>query len=450
MTIWRPRLSGLNGPVYQQVADAIHRDIQSGTLEPGDRLPPQRDLADVLGLTVGTVTRAYQIATRRGLIAGEVGRGTFVQPLPGESPHDLLDLSLNALPPHAHISELAARLDPPMPSRASLLDYPPRGGRLDHRETGAAWIARRGVDVAASQVLVTVGAQHALFAAIASVASAGDAILVEELTFSGVLSAARMLGLRPVAVAIDSEGLRPDSLEASARASGARALVVQPALHNPTGVTMSDERRRAVVETISRLGLAVVEDDTYGFLVPEAQPMTPSLEGGTWAYVTGLSKSVAAGYRTGFLATSPSLGDRASATLWATAVAASPISVAVAAAIVADGTADRIVEWKRAEVRARGALARQILRGVPDAISPASPHLWLPLPRPWRAGTLAAAARARGMLIGTSEAFVAQAGATPRAIRVCLMPPRSRERLTSALETLRDLLASEPSAESTI
>jgi len=299
-------------------------------------------------------------------------------------------------------------------------------------------------------VLVTVGAQHALFAAIASVASAGDAILVEELTFSGVLSAARMLGLRPVAVAIDNEGLRPDSLEAAARASGARALVLQPALHNPTGVTMSDDRRRAVIDTISRLGLAVVEDDTYGFLVPDAEPITPALEGGTWTYVTGLSKSVAAGYRTGFLATSPSLVDRASSTLWATAVAASPISVAVAAAIVADGTADRIVEWKRAEVRARGTLARQILRGVPDAISPASPHLWLPLPRPWRASTLAAAARARGILIGTSEAFVAQAGATPRAIRVCLMPPRSRERLTSALETLRDLLASEPSAESTI
>jgi DNA-binding transcriptional MocR family regulator len=329
-----------------------------------------------------------------------------------------------------------------------LLDYPPRGGRLDHRETGATWIARRGVDVAASQVLVTVGAQHALFAAIATVASAGDAILVEELTFSGVLSAARMLGLRLVAVAIDSEGLRPDSLEAAALASGARAL--QPALHNPTGVTMSVERRHAVIETISRLGLAVVEDDTYGFLEPGAPPLTTALEGGTWTYVTGLSKSVAAGYRTGFLATSPSLVDRASATLWATAVAASPIAVALAAAIVADGTADRIVEWKREEVRARGALARQILRGVPEAISPASPHIWLPLPRPWRAASLAAAARARGILIGTSETFVAQSGATPRAIRVCLMPPRSRERLTSALEILRDLLASEPSADSTI
>jgi DNA-binding transcriptional MocR family regulator len=448
--MWRPVLSNHEGPLYQQLANAIHRDIDAGTLGPGDRLPPQRDLADALGLTVGTVTRAYQIATRRGLIAGEVGRGTFVQPLPGESAHELLDLSLNALPPHAHLAELAARLDPPLPSRASLLDYPPRGGRLDHRETGAAWIARRGLDVTAAHVLVTVGAQHALFAAIAAVASTGDPILVEELTFSGVLSSARMLGLKPVAVAIDTEGIRPESLEAAARATGARALVVQPALHNPTGVTMSPGRRRAVIDTISRLGLAVVEDDTYGFLVPETPPISTGLDGGTWAYVTGLSKSIAAGYRTGYLAASPSLVDRASSSIWATAVAASPISVALASAIVADGTADRIVEWKRAEVRSRGVLARQILRGVPDAISAVSPHLWLPLPRPWRAGSLAAAARARGILIGTSEAFVAQSGATPRAIRICLMPPRSRERLTSALETLRDLMASEPAADSTI
>lgn len=450
MTIWRPRLSGLDGPVYQRLADAIHRDVEAGTLGPGDRLPPQRELADALGLTVGTVTRAYQIATRRGLIAGEVGRGTFVQALPGESREDLLDLSLNALPPHGHIAELAARLDPPVPARASLLDYPPRGGRLDQREAGAAWIARRGLAVSGSHVLVTVGAQHALFTAIASVASAGDAILVEELTFSGVLSSARLLGLKPVAVAIDSEGIRPDSIEAAARASGARSIVLQPALHNPTGVTMSASRRAAVIETISRLGLAVVEDDTYGFLVPEAPPIVTGLDGGTWTYVTGLSKSLAAGYRTGFLATSASLVERASAAIWATAVAASPIAVALAAAVLADGTADRIVEWKRAEVRARGELARDVLRSVPDAVSASSPHLWLPLPRPWRAASLAAAARARGVLIGTSEAFVAQPGATPRAVRVCLMPPRSRERLASALEMLRDLMASEPARESTI
>jgi DNA-binding transcriptional MocR family regulator len=447
--MWRPDLSDMKGPVYQQLAEAIHRDIDAGTLGPGDQLPPQRDLADALGLTVGTVTRAYQIATRRGLIAGEVGRGTFVQRLPGDAPSDLLDLSLNAMPPHAHIAELAARLEPPLASRASLLDYPPRGGRDDHREAGAHWIARRDVRVSPSQVLVAVGAQHALSVAMASVASAGDPILVEELTYSGVLSASRLHGLKPVAVSIDAEGLRADSLEAAARASGARALVIQPALHNPTGVTMSPRRRRAVLDTIARLGLTVVEDDTYGFLVPETLPLVTEL-GGPWIYVTGLSKSLAAGYRTGFLAASPSLVERASTSLWASAVAASPIAVSLATALLADGTADRIVTWKRHEVRARGELARQVLTNVPAAISPSSPHLWVPLPRPWRAAALTAAARARGILLGGSETFLAQPGATPRAVRICLLPPRSRERLAAALKTLADLLASEPARESTI
>ena len=115
MTMWRPDIADLDGPMYQRLAEAISRDVVGGVLGRGDRLPPQRELADAMGLTVGTVTRAYQIATRRGLIAGEVGRGTYVQPLPGDGSSELLDLSLNAMPPHAHLVELAGRLDPELP-----------------------------------------------------------------------------------------------------------------------------------------------------------------------------------------------------------------------------------------------------------------------------------------------------------------------------------------------
>src|SRR6476646_7760316 len=199
MTIWQPDLQNLKGPDYQRLADAIRRDIEAGRLQPGDRLPPQRDLADTLAMTLGTVTRAYQTAARRGLVAGEVGRGTYVLVPPGAEDGDgVLDLSLNAIPPHAYLSELAARLDPP------------RGGHEDHREAGAEWIARRSVHVSPSQVLITVGAQHGLLIALSAATSPGDAILVEELTYTGVITAARMLGLKPVPVAIDAEGLRPD------------------------------------------------------------------------------------------------------------------------------------------------------------------------------------------------------------------------------------------------
>src|SRR3954463_11322041 len=78
MTNWIPDLSGRNGARYRAIAEALAEDVRDGRLAAGAQLPTQRDLAWKLHVTVGTVSRAYAEAERRGLIAGEVGRGTFV------------------------------------------------------------------------------------------------------------------------------------------------------------------------------------------------------------------------------------------------------------------------------------------------------------------------------------------------------------------------------------
>src|ERR671934_2302609 len=101
MTMWLPELDGRRGPVYRAIADAIDEAVQQGTLRAGTRLPPHRDLADHLGVTVTTITRAYTEAARRGLISGHVGRGTFIR---GSEPEDAadqgpIDLSINVLMP---------------------------------------------------------------------------------------------------------------------------------------------------------------------------------------------------------------------------------------------------------------------------------------------------------------------------------------------------------------
>src|SRR5689334_1191017 len=80
MTMWQPEITNLPGPRYIAIAEALAADVRTGQLAPGDRLPTHRDLAFKLGVTVGTVSRAYAEAERRGLIGGEVGRGTFVRP----------------------------------------------------------------------------------------------------------------------------------------------------------------------------------------------------------------------------------------------------------------------------------------------------------------------------------------------------------------------------------
>ena len=78
MTMWNPEIDAA-GARYLAIAEALSGDVKSGRLRPGDRLPTHRDLAYRLGVTVGTVTRAYAEAARRGLVGGEVGRGTYVR-----------------------------------------------------------------------------------------------------------------------------------------------------------------------------------------------------------------------------------------------------------------------------------------------------------------------------------------------------------------------------------
>lgn len=452
MTNWRPLLNRADRPIYEALASALARDVQAGTLTPGDRLPPQRELAEALGVTVPTITRAYALAARRGLVGGEVGRGTFVRPpIASDAGAHLVDLSINAVPPHAHLGEIAARLDLPHDAarRAVLLNYPAREGRDSHRACGADWLARRGVKVAPSQVLMTAGAQHALIAALSGQLVPGDTVLVEELTYAGLLEAIRLLGLVPVAVAMDADGMRPDTLDRLAKATGARVVVLQPVIHNPTGISMPAARRRAIAEVVARRGVHVIEDDIYGELAPEALPLVTDLST-PWTYVTSLSKSVVAGVRVGFLAAPHDVVPRAARAIWATMVAASPLTAEIAARLIAEGIADRIVIWKREEMRVRQTLARRILVGLPTTIHPASPHVWWPLPRPWRAAAFVGAARSRGIVLGPTEGFLGQPGATPRAVRLCLGPPATRERLREALETLRDLAATPPASASLV
>ena len=176
---------------------------------------------------------------------------------------------------------------------------------------------------------MTSGAQHALVAALSGQLGPGDSLLVEELTYAGLLEAVRLLGIVPVAVSMDADGLRPDALDRLAQKTGARTLALQPVLHNPTGVSMPPARRRAIADVVNRRGLHVIEDDIYGMLAPEAPPLVTELSS-PWTYITSFSKSVVAGVRVGLLASEGDGVTRAARAIWATTVATSPLTAEIA------------------------------------------------------------------------------------------------------------------------
>jgi len=223
MTMWRPTLSNREQPLYLAIANAIAEDISSGKLTDGERLPPQRDLADDLKVALTTVTRAYTEAERRGLVSGEVGRGTFVRRMETfslrreVSEPSALDLTVNSLPPYGMSRELMESMSKNLFSDgpSALVDYQPHQGHPRHRRAAAMLLKSLGVQVAPENLLLTAGAQHAMAVTFSTITNPGDTVLTAEVTYSGMKSLANFLHLRLRGLAMDEEGIRPDALEAA-------------------------------------------------------------------------------------------------------------------------------------------------------------------------------------------------------------------------------------------
>jgi DNA-binding transcriptional MocR family regulator len=446
MTMWLPNLENRRGPVYRAIADAIDEEVQKGTLRAGARLPPHRDLADHLGVTVTTVTRAYTEAARRGLTSGHVGRGTYIR---GNEPDDRaaestpFDLSINILMPDKEVANLQPRLfQRRVLPWMQILGYVPTKGHLRHRQAMAAWLARGGFVVDPEHLVLTAGAQHGLSVAFSALLKPGDTLLTEELTYAGARVLAQQQRLKLRGIAIDAEGLRPDALEQACRSSRARALYCMPRLQNPTSAVMSERRRRQIAAIAEKYRLTVIEDDVYGFLSPERAPLAASIPART-VFVTSLSKSLFPGMRLGCVVAPPEILERIVAVVWSSMIMASPIGADLLSGWIEDGTAARIAEWKRHEVAARQLMARRLLDGERMQTHPGSPHIWLHLPSRWSSETFVSQLRGRGVVLNGATQF-ATGDMPPRAVRVCLGPPRTRGGLEQALTIVRQTLAGYP------
>jgi len=453
--MWNPALAADAEPKYQALFDALERDIEAGLLSPGTRLPTQRDLAQLLGVAIGTVGRAYAVAEERGMVSGEVGRGTFVRgPEPGveqgaveEEDPEVIDLSKSRLVRDPRVGSVAGVLQTlaRRPDLDRLMDfYQPAPGMARHRELGARWLRRTGLTVPAERVIITSGAQHGAATVLASLTRPGDLVLTEQVTYTGMKAIASLLHLQLRGLPLDGDGLIPEAFEAACREWAPRALYCMPTLQNPTGRTMPLARRQALADIASRYDVALVEDDVYGFLPEHPRVPLTALAPAHAYYVTGTSKSMAPGLRVGWVVAPEARGERVAGVIRASTWLVAPLLAEVASEWIERGEADAMVAWKREETLARHGIALRVLgRWLPGAPLP-SFHLWLPLPEPWRTEAFVAQARARHVVVSPSEDFMVGRESAPHAVRVCLGATASRVRLEEGLRRLADLLENGP------
>ncbi|MCA0921437.1 PLP-dependent aminotransferase family protein [Pseudooceanicola nanhaiensis] len=449
MIDWSPEGIDTGKPRYLAIADAIARDIQSGQLGSGDRLPPQRRLATTLGIDFTTVSRAYSEAQARGLVTSHVGRGTFVSERAGAPAEDperkrAEDLSMN-MPPEPTDPELVGRmkggLDYVSANLIDLLRYQAPIGTERDRTAASSWLSMRGMVPSMERVAVTPGA-HATMAAILSIITKpGDTVLCESVTYPGIRNIAARFRVNLVGLEMDEHGVTPAALDTSIREHSPKALYLNPTLQNPTTLTIPVERRLELADVLRTHELTLIEDDAYGFIPAKAPaPIALSAPDLTW-HIGGLAKCIGAGLRLAFtIAPSPRCALRLAQAIRTLSVMPSPLSMALTTQWIEDGTADGIRRFIRSESAARQAIAREALEGVDYVTAENAFNIWLTLPPGVGRADVVARMAGRSLGLMPSDAFTV-AGQPGEKLRVCLGGSVTREGLRDNLYLLANTLS---------
>ena len=344
---------GSETSLTQQLVDAIAGAIRGGELDPGEQLPPTRELAEIAGVNHLTAVRAYRKLRELGLVTAHVGRGTFVRgggadarPQSRAAVSDSIAWQRYALPEndesyadrvlsemHQHVvteglialsvgypserlfpvEQLAVATDEVLreqPGRA--LQYSDVQGVGEFCEQIAALSATRGAPEDPRDIVAVNGASQGLSLTMRALLEPGDAVACEDPSFMSVLRAVRSSGARVLGVPVDSDGIDVDALEALLARNDIKALAMQPRLHNPTGQDLSPERRERLLTLARRHGFFIVEDGIYGDLRFGGEELG-SLRAQAPAhviYVDSLSKTVSGGLRAGWVIASGPVLDR--------------------------------------------------------------------------------------------------------------------------------------------
>ncbi len=327
-----------DSPLYRQICQQVRTWIASGELEPGERLPPSRELAEKLGINRNTIASAYDELAKAGDVRSRVGQGTFVAAGASESPRAPLRFRFSRAaeasaervqkPPvasgHSDPIDFATlvpdeELFPVEPFREvldrvlrkegkTLLQYGPAAGHPPLRAYIAERIRERGVAADAENVLIVNGSQQGLDLICRSLLDPGDRVALETPTYTIVLPLLAQYHAQMEPIPMTERGMDLDALETVLERSRPKLVFTMPTFHNPTGLTMDLDSRRRLLDLSARYSTPVVEDDFDSELRFEGGTLPPLKaldERGSVLHIGTFSKGLFPGLRLGFVVAPP-------------------------------------------------------------------------------------------------------------------------------------------------
>jgi len=432
-------------PLYRQLFDQIAGQIRSGQLSRGERLPATRELAGLLGLNRTTVSAAYEMLETKGLISGQVGRGSFVTSAPSataggsDSGSDkrrvdwgaLLErsetsgpgfsinagTSLSANSISFAVSRPSRDLFPLDEFRASCATVLGRQDLADILQLGSPSgyeplrrylmeeARRQHVASPGDDLIITNGCQQALDLIGRVLLRPGDTVAVEDPIYTGLKNLLTGMGAQLCGVPVGPEGMDPAQLERVLERERPRFLVVTSNFQNPTGATLPLPARQAILDAARKAGVPVVENDAYGELRYQGEPL-PALKqldahGGT-VLLRSFSKVSFPGLRVGWAIGPKPLLDRLRNAKEAADLHTDQLSQAVLLEFAESG---RLESHRARMLRAGSERLAATMEACREFLPPGTRwtrpeggmNVWVRLPEPLDAGELLTRAQREGV-----------------------------------------------------
>jgi len=443
---WRPQKSELERPYYLSIAANLEKDILAGKLPENTKLPPQRELADFLDLNLSTITRAYQLCELKGLLYAVTGRGTFVSPMISTQDtffeKDGKIIEMGVIRPFYENNESILKTAQIVLSRKEsikLLEYSNPLGTKRQIDAAQKWLNGLGIPAKKENILISAGAQNALSVILTSLFKAGDKIAVDNFTYTNLKGLASFLHIQLIAVDMDEWGMSPSALANICKNTALKGIYLMPTCSNPTSIFMPFLRRQELSDIIQQYHLLLIEDDIYSFLAPVNVKTFLSLLPEQTIHICSISKSLCAGLRVAFIVFPDKFRELLISGMLAINLKTVSLNAEIAAELIENGEARRIVKQKKLLAQRRNRIFDSIFHpSLPNQIERF--FHWMKIPPYLTSEELERLALQEGIQILGSHRFAIQNKNKSSFIRVSIVSPDTEEDLAIGLQRLSDIL----------
>jgi DNA-binding transcriptional MocR family regulator len=425
------------GTLYERLADDIARQIQDGVYRVGEKLPSIRTLSRQQGVSVATVQQAYRVLEDQRLVEARAKSGYYVRQRGAAPAEELRYAGALGLPSAVSVHHLATEVfwrcescgetnlgtAYPAPAFLPVRQLQRIAARLFRRQLPelleahfspghallrhqiAQRMAEAGCHVSEHEIIVTGGCQEALNLCLRAVAKSGDTIAIETPTFVGLLQAIEAYGMRALEIPTHvHDGISLDALQLALDQWPVKAVALVPAFNNPLGSNMPRQHKARLVGMLAERGVPLIEDDLFGDLAYGGLRTTPAKaydRNGTVLYCSSFSKSIAPGFRLGWVSPGRYEGEINFLKSF-TNVSTPALAQMVVAEFLSTGAYDRHLRWLRDQFsRQLGRFRDSILRHFPDGTRVSEPAggyiLWVELAPEIDAGELCRRAADEGI-----------------------------------------------------